>query len=55
MDGLYDDLLDQMFDFMVCDFSKFALFLYEHPTSSKAQMVRKSITEILMEGPNVYL
>jgi len=38
MDGVEDDLLDQIFDFMVRDFSKYALNLYEHPRSSRSQM-----------------
>lgn len=38
MDGPDEDLLDQMFDFMVRDFSTFALSLYEHPKSSQTQM-----------------
>jgi acyl-CoA dehydrogenase len=38
MDGVEDDLLDQIFDFMVRDFSKYALGLYSHPHCSKAQM-----------------
>jgi acyl-CoA dehydrogenase len=33
-----DDLLDQIFDFMVRDFSKFALQVYSKTTSSEAQM-----------------
>jgi acyl-CoA dehydrogenase len=40
MDGPDEDLLDQMFDFMVRDFSTFALSLYEHPKSSQPQMDR---------------
>jgi acyl-CoA dehydrogenase len=32
------DLLDQVFDFMVRDFSKFALQLYSKPSSTKQQM-----------------
>ncbi len=38
MDDVDDDLLDQMFDFMVRDFSKFALILYNHPDSNATQM-----------------
>ena len=38
MAGVEDDLLDQIFDFMVRDFSKYALNLYEHPRSSRPQM-----------------
>lgn len=33
-----DDVLDQIFDFMVRDFSKFALQLYSKPSSTKNQM-----------------
>jgi acyl-CoA dehydrogenase len=33
-----DDVLDQIFDFMVRDFSKFALQLYSKPSSTKQQM-----------------
>jgi acyl-CoA dehydrogenase len=33
-----DDLLDQVFDFMVRDFSKFALQLYSKPSTTKNQM-----------------
>lgn len=33
-----DDLLDQIFDFMVRDFSKFALQLYSKPNSTQKQM-----------------
>ncbi|HIJ81441.1 MAG TPA: acyl-CoA dehydrogenase [Desulfuromonadales bacterium] len=33
-----DDLVDQIFDFMVRDLSKFALQLYSKPSSSEAQM-----------------
>jgi acyl-CoA dehydrogenase len=38
MDGLGDDLLEQIFDFMVRDFSKFALQLYAKTSSTEAQM-----------------
>jgi acyl-CoA dehydrogenase len=38
MNAMDDDLLDQIFDFMVRDFSKFALSLYEHPSSNPVQM-----------------
>lgn len=38
MDGVDDDLLDQIFDFMIRDFSKQALNLYAHPRSSRPQM-----------------
>ena len=36
--GIEDDILDQIFDFMVRDFSKFALQLYGKPSSTEAQM-----------------
>ncbi len=36
--GLGDDLVDQIFDFMVRDFSKFALQLYSKPSSTPEQM-----------------
>jgi acyl-CoA dehydrogenase len=32
------DLLDQIFDFMVRDFSKYALQLYHKPSSTEKQM-----------------
>lgn len=38
IDGVEDDLLDQIFDFMVRDFSKYALNLYNHPNSNTPQM-----------------
>ncbi len=37
-DELSDDLLEQIFDFMVRDFSKFALQLFSKPTSTPRQM-----------------
>jgi acyl-CoA dehydrogenase len=40
MDRLDPALLDQIFDFMIRDFSRFALALYSHPGSSPAQMER---------------
>lgn len=36
--GVSDELLDQMFDFMVRDFSKFALQLYSKTSSTQVQM-----------------
>ena len=36
---LDDDLLDQIFDFMVRDFSKFALQLYSKSSSTRLQML----------------
>jgi acyl-CoA dehydrogenase len=36
--GIRDDLLDQIFDFMVRDMSKFALQLYTQPSSTEKQM-----------------
>ena len=38
LDGLGADLLEQIFDFMVRDFAKFALQLYSKTTSTEAQM-----------------
>ncbi|MDY6791569.1 MAG: acyl-CoA dehydrogenase [Thermodesulfobacteriota bacterium] len=38
LDNVEDDLLDQMFDFMVRDFSKFALQLYSKTSSTSQQM-----------------
>jgi acyl-CoA dehydrogenase len=38
--GMDDALIDQIFDFMVRDFSKFALQLYSKPSSSEAQMAQ---------------
>ena len=38
MDQIDDDLMDQIFDFMVRDFSKYALNLFSHPRSNRAQM-----------------
>ena len=38
MDGLGDDLLEQIFDFMVRDFSKHALQLFSKTSSTEAQM-----------------
>jgi len=38
MDNLQDDLLDQIFDFMVRDFSKHALELFYHSLSTEKQM-----------------
>jgi acyl-CoA dehydrogenase len=52
--GIYrveNDLLDQIFDFMVRDFSEFALQLYAKPSSSPAQMeaslkmIRKAVSD----------
>ena len=51
MCGTADDTVDQIFDFMVRDFSKFALQLYSKPSSSEQQMafclqmVRKSAVD----------
>jgi acyl-CoA dehydrogenase len=36
--GVEDDIVDQIFDFMVRDFSKFALQLYSKTSSTKEQM-----------------
>ena len=38
LSGIEDDLLDQIFDFMVRDCSRFALQLYSKPSSSEQQM-----------------
>ena len=38
MDAVEDDLLDQIFDVMIRDFSTYALNLYNHPASNKSQM-----------------
>jgi acyl-CoA dehydrogenase len=38
--GIADEVLDQIFDFMVRDFSKFALQMYSKPSSSEAQMAQ---------------
>ena len=38
MSGLDEDSVDQIFDFMVRDFSKFALALYSKPSSTALQM-----------------
>jgi len=35
---VYDELVDQIFDFMVRDFSKYALELYQKPSSTGVQM-----------------
>ena len=37
-DELSEDMLDQIFDFMVRDFTKFAMQLYSKPQSTQAQM-----------------
>ncbi len=38
MENLEDDLMEQIFDFMVRDFSKFALQIYSKPDSTEKQM-----------------
>ena len=51
MDGVEDDLLDRIFDFMVRDFSKFALQIYGKPGTSEKQtalcmrMIQKPIAD----------
>ncbi|MBC8504623.1 MAG: acyl-CoA dehydrogenase [Anaerolineales bacterium] len=45
-----DALLDQIFDFMVRDFSKFALQLYSKPSSTPAQM---EFCQRMLRKPNV--
>jgi acyl-CoA dehydrogenase len=46
-----NDILDQMFDFMVRDFSKFALQLYSKTSSTRRQMVfsRRMIRKPVVE------
>ena len=47
-----DDLIDQIFDFMVRDFSKYALQLYSKPSATSQQMdiclkmIRKPVTDM---------
>ena len=36
--GVYDEMVDQIFDFMVRDFSKYALELYQKTSSTREQM-----------------
>ena len=49
--GIADEVLDQIFDFMVRDFSKFALQMYAKPSSSAGQMeqclkmIKKSVVD----------
>ena len=38
IDGVSDDLMDQIFDFMVRDFSSFALEMHNKPSSTPEQM-----------------
>ncbi len=51
MDEISDDLLEQIFDFMVRDFSKFALQLYSKTSSTEDQMagclkmIKKPVTD----------
>jgi len=51
LDGLDDDVVDQIFDFMVRDFSKYALQLYSKPSASAAQqalcleMIRRPVVD----------
>jgi acyl-CoA dehydrogenase len=40
LDGVEQDLLDQIFDFMVRDFSTHALSLYNHPACNAGQMAQ---------------
>jgi acyl-CoA dehydrogenase len=50
--GIEDDIIDQIFDFMVRDFSKFALQLYSKTSSTKEQMelclkmIRKPVVDV---------
>lgn len=48
--GIDDDTLDQIFDFMVRDFSKHALSLYSKPTATAAQM---ALCQAMMQRPMV--
>ena len=50
MCGIQDDVLDQIFDFMVRDFSKFALQLYSKASSTEAQM---EFSQRMIRKPNV--
>ncbi len=49
--GIADEVLDQIFDFIVRDFSKFALQMYAKPSSTAAQMeqclkmIKKSVVD----------
>ncbi|MCF8131101.1 MAG: acyl-CoA/acyl-ACP dehydrogenase [Deltaproteobacteria bacterium] len=51
MDGVEDDLLEQIFDVMIRDFSKFALQIYTKPATTKKQMalcmrmIQKPVTD----------
>jgi len=51
LDGVDDDVVDQIFDFMVRDFSKFALQLYSKPSATAAQqalclqMIRRPVVD----------
>lgn len=53
-DEVSDDLLDQIFDFMVRDFSKYALQLYSKPSSTAKQMdlctrmIMKPVTDVAL-------
>jgi acyl-CoA dehydrogenase len=48
--GIDDDTLDQIFDFMVRDFSKHALSLYSKPSATDAQM---ALCQAMMRRPVV--
>ncbi|MHB8896560.1 MAG: acyl-CoA dehydrogenase, partial [Candidatus Geothermincolia bacterium] len=45
--GVSDELVDQIFDFMVRDFSKYALELYQKTSSTDVQM--KLCTKMIMK------
>jgi acyl-CoA dehydrogenase len=51
LDGVDDDVIDQIFDFMVRDFSKYALQLYSKPSATAAQqalcleMIRRPVVD----------
>ena len=53
LDGVDDDVMDQIFDFMVRDFSKFALQMYSKPSSSEGQMAQclKMIRKPVVDDP----
>jgi acyl-CoA dehydrogenase len=51
LDGVDDDVIDQIFDFMVRDFAKYALQLYSKPSATAAQqalcleMIRRPVVD----------
>ncbi|KZY75182.1 hypothetical protein A3740_15845 [Oleiphilus sp. HI0068] len=46
-----DDLIDQIFDFMVRDFSKYALQLYSKTSNTKVQQV---FCQLMLSKPKAY-